>query len=251
MNRPALLGVIPVKSFASAKQRLASLLEAHERAALARAMFEDVLDVMAHSPYLAGTLVVTSDVEAAAIARGCGADILAEPDEGGLVPAIRHAARVLCDAGQAGMLMIPADLPMIKHTDIELIVLAHGAAPAVTLVAASSDGGTNALVCSPPDAIPVCFGHDSFRVHRHIAQALGLTPKVLTLPRLARDIDRPEDLLAFLEQPSGTRTHAYLSSSGIAQRLYAASAHIRAPMQNHFHSSKFISDESAAIHQKG
>lgn len=248
---PCLIGVIPVKSFAMAKQRLASLLQPQERAALARAMFEDVLDVVAGSPYLAGTLVVTNDPQAAAIARHGNARVLTEPADGGLVPAMRYAAGFLCDTGNAGMVVIPADLPMIKAADIELIVRSQPDTPAVALVGASSDGGTNALLCSPPNAIPICFGRDSFRVHRNMAQALGLLPKVLTVPRLARDIDRPEDLLAFMEQPCGPRTHAYLSSSGIAQRLYTLRAHRRAAKHEPLPCPELISDESAAIYQKG
>ena len=38
-----LWAVVPVKSMAQAKQRLAGVLAAHERAALARAMLQDVL----------------------------------------------------------------------------------------------------------------------------------------------------------------------------------------------------------------
>lgn len=251
MKSPSLHAVIPVKSFASAKQRLSPLLNAHERASLACAMFEDVLDVIVGSPCLAGTLVVTDDVQAAAIANARGARVLTGPAEAGLRPAIRHAARALCDAGHLGMLMIPADLPMVKPTDLELITLAHGTAPAVTLVAASSDGGTNALVCSPPDAIDACFGHESFRLHRQAAQEAGLVAKVLMLPRLERDIDRPEDLFAFLQQPSGPRTHAYLAVSGIAERLYELNTQARPAHPKPIHCTAFISDESAAIQIKG
>lgn len=219
MSHPTLWAVVPVKSFACAKQRLAPLLGLHERAALARAMFEDVLQVLVHSPFVAGVLVVTQDMEAAAIALHAGASVLPDPPEAGLVPAVRHAAHTLAAARRAGMLVIPADLPLITSADIELIALGHRNSPAVTLVAASSDGGTNALACSPPGVMPFFFGEDSFRRHRDGALALGLTPTVLTLPRFGRDIDRPEDLLAFLEMPSATRTHACLMASGIARRL--------------------------------
>lgn len=219
MNLPTLWAVVPVKSFACAKQRLAPLLGARERATLARAMFEDVLQVLVRSPFVAGALVVTQDVEAATMARRAGAGVLSDPREPGLIPAVQHAARTLAAARCAGMLVVPADLPLITSADIELIALGHRSSPAVTLVAASSDGGTNALACSPPDAMPFFFGEDSFRRHRDGALALGLTPKVLTLPRFGRDIDRPEDLLAFLERPSATRTHACLTDSGIARRL--------------------------------
>lgn len=250
MNRPTLWAVVPVKSFACAKQRLLPLLDAHERAALARAMFEDVLQVLVLCPYLAGVLIVTNDAEAAAIAHNAGAGVLPDAPDAGLVPAVRHAAHTLAGARRAGMLVIPADLPLIKSADIELIALGHRTAPAVTLVAASNDGGTNALACSPPDAMPICFGEDSFRQHHNIALTLGLAPKVLTLPRFGRDIDRPDDLFAFLEQPSATRTHAYLVDSGIARRLRELPAPMQMSNQTQARFTKFTSDESAALYQK-
>lgn len=222
MTRPTLWAVVPVKSFTCAKQRLAPLLNANERSGLARTMFEDVLDVLAQHPALAGTLVVTNDHEAAALARDKGVGVLADEPNAGLVAAVRHAAHFLASAQRAAMVVVPADLPAIKAADIELIALGHRSSPAVTLVAARHDGGTNALACSPPDAMPICYGEDSFRHHFNAATALGLAPRVLTLPRFELDIDRPDDLLAFLAQPATTRTHAWLRDSGIAARLCSA-----------------------------
>ncbi len=219
MNVPSLWAVVPVKSFSSAKLRLAAMLSADERRALARAMFEDVLEVLVQSPFIAGVLVVTADPQAAAIARDAGASVLNDPPEGGLNASVRAAARVLGDAQHGGMLVVPADLPQITPADIELISLGHRRSPAVTLIAASSDGGTNALACSPPSALPISFGEDSFRRHHEAAQALGLAPRVLTLPRFARDIDRPDDLIAFLDQPSATRTHACLKAGASRRRV--------------------------------
>lgn len=219
MSTSKLWAVMPVKRFVQAKQRLAGLLDANERAALACAMFEDVLHVLVSSSCVAGVLVVTGDPMATVIARGAGADVLCDPPEPGLVPAVRHAARTLAAAQCAGMLVVPADLPLIKPVDIELIARGHLTSPKVTLVAASNDGGTNALACSPPDAVPICFGEDSFRQHHDAALARGLTPTVLTLPRFGCDIDRPADLFALLEDSSATSTSAYLVNSGIARCL--------------------------------
>ena len=115
--------------------------------------------------------------------------------------------------------MIPADVPLITPADIELIVAAHRAAPSVTLVPASVDGGTNALACSPPGAVPICFGDDSLRRHREAARACGIEPQILTLEHLAHDIDRPDDLATFLLRPSPTQSYAFLTTSGIAERL--------------------------------
>ena len=47
----------------------------------------------------------------------------------------------------------------------------------------------------------------------------GITPHVLAVPDLGLDIDRPENLRAFLSLKSQTRTHAFLSAIHIVNRL--------------------------------
>ena len=69
-----IFAVVPVKRFSAAKSRLAPLLDASERSTLARVMFEDVLDrLLQCQEVLAGIMVVTSDPDAAAWTRKCGA----------------------------------------------------------------------------------------------------------------------------------------------------------------------------------
>ncbi|MCJ7549608.1 MAG: hypothetical protein MUQ30_07995, partial [Anaerolineae bacterium] len=55
--------------------------------------------------------------------------------------------------------------------------------------------GTNALLVTPPDLVPFCFGPDSFRQHLAAAEAAGVTPIVFRSPDLAMDVDVPEDLV--------------------------------------------------------
>ncbi|WP_175853620.1 2-phospho-L-lactate guanylyltransferase [Burkholderia anthina] len=217
---PSLWAVVPVKSFSRAKQRLASVLSATERAGLAQAMLADVLDALRRSAGVAGVLVVTADPHAARVAREAGATVTSAA-ETGLNDALAHGARQLAAWPSHGMLVVPADVPLITPADIDSIALAHRASRAVTLVAATDDGGTNALACSPPQAIPFAFGADSLRRHRQLARAAGLPQCVLTLPRIGRDIDRPDDLHLLLDDPSPAHTRAWLAASGVAQRLRA------------------------------
>jgi 2-phospho-L-lactate guanylyltransferase len=220
--RHGLWAVVPVKLFAQTKRRLMPLLASHERDALARAMLADVLSALARTRSLAGTLVITGDAEAAATARAAGASVLADAENAGTSAAVTLGAAHLAGAGREGMLVIPADVPLITPADIEVIVAAHRAAPSVTLVPASVDGGTNALACSPPDAMPVCFGDHSLRRHREAARSRGIEPQVLQLEHLGHDIDRPADLATFLLRPSPTQSYAYLIAIGIAERLQRA-----------------------------
>lgn len=220
MNRsaPRPWGIVPVKPFTLAKRRLAALLGPQERARLARTMLEDVLAALAATPVLAGVLVVTADAQAAAIAVAAGARVVPERDGDGLNAALGIALQHLPGGPGQSAMIVPADLPAIQAADVEVIARCHRPAPAVTAVA-SRNGGTNLLVLSPRDAIPLQFGRDSFSRHVRAAHAAGIAPQVLRLPRAALDIDEPADVLALLARATPTRSHAYLAALELEGRL--------------------------------
>jgi 2-phospho-L-lactate guanylyltransferase len=61
----------------------------------------------------------------------------------------------------------------------------------------SPDGasaGTNALLLSPPDALPFAFGPGSYEAHLRAARERGLDVRVRERPHLAFDLDTAEDL---------------------------------------------------------
>jgi len=219
-SKSGIWAVVPVKPFDRTKGRLAPLLSRAEREKLAAAMLLDVLSALTRTRKLAGVLVVTGDDKAAEIARKARAQVIHDGENTGTSDAVSIAARYLADAGCDGMLVVPADVPEMTTADVDAIVAAHRGVRAVTLVPASMDGGTNALACSPPNAIRFCFGDDSFRQHRHAAKTGGIEPCVLKLERVGQDIDRPDDLAEFMMRPSKTRSYACLAAAGITQRLW-------------------------------
>src|SRR5438132_13864287 len=75
------VGILPVKLFARAKQRLAPELGTEARAALAEAMVRDVLRAVARVEELDGLIVVTKDPRAAALGPPFGAGVLNDADE--------------------------------------------------------------------------------------------------------------------------------------------------------------------------
>ena len=215
-----LWAVVPAKRFAHVKSRLMPVLTSDERRMLAGAMLADVLSVVTRARCLGGVIVITSEPKLVAIARDAGAEIVSDLDcENTQSAAVAVGARRLADMGQAGMLVIPADVPLITVDDVEAIVCRHRAAPSVTLVPSTKDRGTNALACSPPLAVSCHFGGDSLRAHVNAARAAGIAASIVRLERVGLDIDRPDDLAEFLLRPSSTRSYAYLMSSGIVQRV--------------------------------
>jgi 2-phospho-L-lactate guanylyltransferase len=216
--------VVPVKELSGSKQRLSSCLSPEERRALATVMLEDVLEALGAVHELAGLVVVTVDPAAAALARGQGARIVAEGAREGHTGAVTAAARLLAREGRAGMMTLPGDIPRVSPAEIAATLAAHRAAPAFTIVPAHDDLGSNTIVCSPPDAVPLRFGEDSFVPHLAAARACGIDPLVVRHPGIGMDIDNPADLVAWLRMspPVSTRTLAFLEGSGVAARLLAA-----------------------------
>jgi 2-phospho-L-lactate guanylyltransferase len=198
------------------------VLDPAERQALVRAMLEDVLSALAASPGLAGILMVTRDPEAQRLAGRYGMRVLREAANQGHTAASNFGATTLASDGAAGMLQLPADLPLVTPADVEALLQAHGAAPAITLAPSRDRRGTNALASSPPDLLRLRFGDDSFVPHLERTRALGIEPAIVERPALALDIDTPADLRAFLATPSPTRAYAYLAGTGIAGRILAA-----------------------------
>ena len=219
MRAGEIWAVVPVKDFASAKQRLSDVLCADERAALYAAMLADVLDALAGCAALGGIMMVTRDPDASALAKRYGAEVLREDENRGHSAASSLGASELAHRGASGMLQVPGDLPLLCTEDVAAILNAHGPAPSVTIAPSGDLRGSNAIASSPPDFLPLQFGDDSFYPHRRAAEALGAVPKIVTRPGFQLDIDTPEDLAALLSRPRETRALAYLRDSGVAAKL--------------------------------
>ena len=220
--------VLPIKDFRQAKQRLAGFLSTVERRLLAEAMAEDVLETLSQVSELSEIIVVTRDERAFELAARHGARVLAEPSNDGQSAAVERAAAALGRAGVESLLQVPGDVPGASADEIAAVLAAHGrasdGAPAVTLVPSYDRRGTNCVLCSPPDALPFAFGHDSFEPHCEAARAQGIAPRIIALPGLGLDIDTPDDLRAFVARPAAGRTLDYLRESGIAERLLVTDA---------------------------
>jgi 2-phospho-L-lactate/phosphoenolpyruvate guanylyltransferase len=206
-----LWAVVPVKERVSAKERLAPMLRPETRQALALAMLEDVLAALTATPGIAGLLVVTVDPAAARLAASYGARLIEMGARDGHTGAVAAAVRLLAAEGRAGMLTLPGDIPLVTPAEITRILEAHPAGPSLTIVPSHDERGSNAIACSPPDAVPLRFGDNSFYPHLQAAEVCGIRPNVLHLLGIALDIDNPEDVVSFMRTESPTRAWAVLS----------------------------------------
>jgi 2-phospho-L-lactate guanylyltransferase len=205
--------VVPVKDTSAAKQRLASAMPPPLRQELMLAMLEDVLAALADAPGLAGRLLVTTDPAAQRLATRYGVAWLTDGAGDGHTGAVAAAARHLAANGAAGMLTVPGDIPLVTVAEIARLLDAHRPAPAFTIAPSHDELGSNAIIVSPPEAVPLRFGDNSFFPHLAAAEARGITPTVLPLPGIALDIDNPGDLRHFAGLGSRTRAGLWLADN--------------------------------------
>jgi 2-phospho-L-lactate guanylyltransferase len=194
--------LVPVKAFGQAKRRLADVLDAPARRALAVAMAETVLRAAGDLR----TAVVCDDDEVRTWAESLGAEAVWTPDLGlnGAVEAgIAHLAR----RGTQRVVVAHADLPLA--TDLTWLADTDGA----TLVPDRRRDGTNVL-CVPADAgfVPA-YGAGSFGAHRREAARLGLVTRLVPDVALGWDVDTRDDLIV----PADLHPPAYLTG-GLALR---------------------------------
>ena len=206
--------IMPVKDTRHSKQRLMASLDAHQRRSLALVMLEDVLAAIAPVRDLARCAVVTIDPDATAMAERYGMRVVTEGAGDGHTGSVSAAARLLGREGASGFLTLPGDIPNIATSEIEALLRAHRDAPAFTIAPSHDELGSNAVACSPVDAVLLRFGSDSYFPHLAAARRAGIEPTILRLPGIAMDIDTPEDLARFMRQEPRipTRALAYLES---------------------------------------
>ena len=129
-------------------------------------MLEDVLAALAETRGLAGRLLVTIDPAARDLAARYGARVIEDGARDGHTGAVMAAARRLAAEGRGAMLTLPGDIPLVTAAEIERLIAAHRRRPPSFTIAPSHDErGSNAILLSPPDAVPLRFGDDSFCPH--------------------------------------------------------------------------------------
>jgi len=201
--------LIPVKNLDTAKQRLASVLDQPARTALGQVMLQDVLARLAEWTQRPDVAVVTSDPFAVELAQSHSFEVIPDPANAGETGAIEMATQVCVERGVDSTIVIPADIPLIQASELELI-LEHAPEKGSVLAPAADGRGTNAAFRRPANLFPLRFGNDSFKPHLAAAQATGKPCVVLQLPTVAIDVDNPEDLQRLLAHSGETRSQSLL-----------------------------------------
>jgi 2-phospho-L-lactate guanylyltransferase len=209
--------IIPVKALPLAKSRLGALLSATERRALVLAMLGDVLAAVAAARSIDIVSVISAEPTVLALAEARGAHALPDhaPD---LNAALTQAAEHYAARGAAAVLALPADIPLLQSHEINDMIATRTAARGM-VIAASRDGGTNALLAWPPLALPFLFGVGSHARHLAAAHERGLAVREFRTPGMELDVDRPDDLLLLAEKDGESEAQRLARELCVTERV--------------------------------
>ncbi len=189
-----LWAIVPVKPLRHGKSRLSPSLSDEEREELNKMLLEHTLRTLTDLKEVEQVLVVSRDSSALAIARELGARTVQEDGAPTLNTALKRATIVAQVYASRGVLVLPADLPLLSREDV-LALLERAVDPPVVVIAPDRhEKGTNALLLSPANLIEYDFGGDSFARHCARARRAGARLEIVKLPSLGLDLDLPEDL---------------------------------------------------------
>ena len=238
------VAVLPIKTFARAKHRLADAVGAPDRRELAEAMAVDVLDALVAVPGLGGVVAVTAEPRAATAARDAGARVVHDDREAGQSAAATLGVEAALALSAERVLLVPGDCPALDPDEVGALLAGRGAArallaaprrsaaahgppgrraPEVVVVADRHGSGTNALLLTPPGAIAPSFGPGSLARHAARARAAGAAVRIAEIPSLSLDVDTPDDLEA-LRSALASREGGAARTRALLERLLPRAA---------------------------
>jgi 2-phospho-L-lactate/phosphoenolpyruvate guanylyltransferase len=189
-----LWAIVPVKPLRVGKSRLSGVLSQDERADLNRRLLDHTLETLTAIPEIEQVLVISRDPAALALAREHGARTVQENGAPKLNVALARATVVVKNYNIRGVLVVPADLPLLMPQDVNAMLERAKDPPVVVVAPDRHRQGTNALLICPVGLIDYVFGPDSFQRHCEQAVEAGARLEIVELPSLALDMDLPEDL---------------------------------------------------------
>jgi len=172
-----------VKSFSTAKERLAPVLDAPQRRVLAQRLAEGVIRCAAPLP----VTIVCDDREVADWANDLGVAVVWAPGRG-LNRAVASGVAHLKSLGFDWVTVAHSDLPFAEP--LSGLPMNQG----VTIVPDRHDDGTNVITIPATSGFTFAYGPGSFQRHTAEANRLGLAVLVIRDQRLGIDVDVPEDL---------------------------------------------------------
>jgi 2-phospho-L-lactate guanylyltransferase len=209
--------LIPFKSLATAKQRLAEALNQQQRSQLAEAMLRDVLTAAAGVIDRIDVALVTGDAQAQAMAKEFGFMVIEDTQNESETAAIQMATEQCEQRGYDTTIVVPADIPLISSDELHRVLEAAPDEGAV-FVPAYDRRGSNCVLRRPASIIPLRFGNDSFLPHCAAMNRTGKELIILEMPGIGLDIDNPHELELLAQRKGKANAQRLLRSWGFGQR---------------------------------
>lgn len=200
-----LWAIVPVKPLRRGKSRLSKVLTEDERTNLNKTMLVNILKTLQKVDEIDTILVVSRDPSALSLAREFNARTVLEDGSPELNTALRRAASVAQAYQAQEILVLPADLPLVKPENLKEFLGHSGKPPEVIIAPDRRHDGTNALYINPAGLIEFCYGPGSFNVHLSEAKAAHARIEIIDTLTLSLDLDLPEDL-EYLKQLEADET---------------------------------------------
>lgn len=178
--------VMPLKSFANGKGRLAPVLDAASRERLSRECADRVVKSAGNFP----VVVVTGDVDSDDVR-------LWARDRS--VTCITQSSPGLNGAVADGVTWVRAggfDVAVIAHSDVPLAddVTPYVDADNVVIVPDTANDGTNLMSLPTTAEFTFHYGPGSFALHVNEAMRRGFAPRIALSDEWSLDLDTPDDL---------------------------------------------------------
>ena len=190
--------MIPVKSPATAKTRLAAAVPPALRAELARAFALDTIAAALAAQHVSRVMVVGDDPSIAG-----GADFLTEPEGGqGLLAAVHHGIDRARAASNGPVAVLLGDLPALTPHELDAALDAAAGHP-LAFVRDADGTGTTLATAAAGVAFDPQFGPGSAARH---AAAGFVELEASGTPGLTRDVDTVDGLETVLHHGVGGHT---------------------------------------------
>jgi 2-phospho-L-lactate/phosphoenolpyruvate guanylyltransferase len=174
--------IIPVKPLRRAKSRLAGVLSDIERCELNKKMLENVLQAVTGVNTLADVVVVSRDPDSSSIAKRHNVRILKEEHSFDLNIEISRSIFVAQTYGAHAVLILPADLPLVKTADIQYFLERDSNPPEMRLALDYRGISTNALYLNPVGLTDIFLGANSTSNHINKAKESNISLDICTIP---------------------------------------------------------------------
>ena len=188
-----LWAIVPVKPLRRGKSRLTEILSEEERYQLNHHLFIHTIEVLKKVEAISEILVVSRDSDVLTESRGLEVRTVTENGTPELNNALRRASLFSMALSTEGVLIVPADLPLLTADNVRGFINARAPAPTAVISPDRRREGTNMLLIDPPDLITFSFGQASFNRHCGLVEEKGANLVVYENVRIALDLDIPED----------------------------------------------------------